>query len=84
MLEQLAGFGVEIGFVTLHVGAGTFQPVRADDIRDHQMHSEWLEVSQAVANKVQQTKAAGGRVIAVGTTSVRCLETAAQDGQIRP
>ena len=84
ILQRLQDKGVNTAFVTLHVGAGTFQPVRADDIRDHQMHSEWLEVSQAVANQVQQTKAAGGRVIAVGTTSVRCLETAAQDGQIRP
>ena len=84
ILQGLQDKGVNTAFVTLHVGAGTFQPVRADDIRDHQMHSEWLEVSQAVANQVQQTKAAGGRVIAVGTTSVRCLETAAQDGQIRP
>ncbi|MCG8535318.1 MAG: tRNA preQ1(34) S-adenosylmethionine ribosyltransferase-isomerase QueA [Pseudomonadales bacterium] len=84
ILQRLQDKGVNTAFVTLHVGAGTFQPVRADDIRDHQMHSEWLEVSQAVANQVQQTKAAGGRVIAVGTTSVRCLETASQDGQIRP
>ena len=84
ILQRLQDKGVNTAFVTLHVGAGTFQPVRADDIRDHQMHSEWLEVSQAVANQVQQTKAAGGRVIAVGTTSVRCLEAAAQDGQIRP
>ena len=56
ILQRLQDKGVNTAFVTLHVGAGTFQPVRADDIRDHQMHSEWLEVSQAVANQVQQTK----------------------------
>ena len=77
LLTRLAAKGVKKAFVTLHVGAGTFQPVRADDIRDHQMHSEWLEVSQAVVDAVNETKAAGGRVFAVGTTSVRCLESAA-------
>lgn len=78
LLAQLAAAGVKQAFVTLHVGAGTFQPVRADDIRDHQMHSEWLEVSQATVDLVNETRQRGGRVIAVGTTSVRCLETAAQ------
>ena len=78
ILERLADKGVERAFVTLHVGAGTFQPVKADDIRDHDMHSEWLEVTEQVAQQVRETKANGGRVIAVGTTSVRCLETAAQ------
>ena len=77
MLAQLKAKGAEIAFVTLHVGAGTFQPVRADNIRDHNMHSEWLQVSEEVCQQVHDTKAAGGRVIAVGTTSVRCLETAA-------
>ncbi|MDC0088516.1 tRNA preQ1(34) S-adenosylmethionine ribosyltransferase-isomerase QueA [Porticoccaceae bacterium] len=77
MLAQLKAKGAEIAFVTLHVGAGTFQPVRADNIRDHNMHSEWLQVSEEVCQQVRDTKAAGGRVIAVGTTSVRCLETAA-------
>jgi S-adenosylmethionine:tRNA ribosyltransferase-isomerase len=84
VLEQLRAKGVEIGFVTLHVGAGTFQPVRADDIRDHQMHAEWLSVDADTVAHIQATKARGGRVIAVGTTSVRCLETAAQSGQLQP
>ncbi len=74
--------GVERAFVTLHVGAGTFQPVRADDIRDHEMHAEYIEVSQQVADKVKATRARGGRVIAVGTTSVRSLESASQHGEI--
>ena len=78
LLAQLAQRGVDSAYVTLHVGAGTFQPVRADDIREHQMHSEWLQVSAEVVSKIASTKAKGGRVIAVGTTSVRCLETAAK------
>lgn len=77
MLVQLQEQGVEMARVTLHVGAGTFQPVRVEDIRDHQMHSEWLSVDQQVCDQVNVTRARGGRVIAVGTTSVRCLETAA-------
>ncbi|MFC3282837.1 tRNA preQ1(34) S-adenosylmethionine ribosyltransferase-isomerase QueA [Litchfieldella rifensis] len=76
LLEALATQGIDSAFVTLHVGAGTFQPVRADDIRDHQMHSEWIEVSEEVCDKVRAAKAAGRRVVAVGTTSVRCLESA--------
>ncbi|HSC76028.1 MAG TPA: tRNA preQ1(34) S-adenosylmethionine ribosyltransferase-isomerase QueA [Pseudomonadales bacterium] len=84
MLATLKERGVEKAFVTLHVGAGTFKPVRADDIRDHHMHSEWIEVTQAVCDAVAQTRQRGGRVIAVGTTSVRCLETAAQSGELKP
>jgi len=85
LLETLKRQRVATTFVTLHVGAGTFQPVRADDIRDHNMHSEWLQVDADTVAKVRQTKAEGGRVIAVGTTSVRCLETAAREtGQIAP
>lgn len=76
LLDALAAKGVESAFVTLHVGAGTFQPVRADDIRDHHMHSEWIEVNETACNKVRAAKAAGRRVIAVGTTAVRCLESA--------
>jgi len=76
MLARLAAKGVNKTTVTLHVGAGTFQPVRADDIRDHHMHAEWLEVTQAVVDAVAETKANGGRVIAVGTTAVRSLESA--------
>ena len=84
LLESIQSKGAQIAFVTLHVGAGTFQPVRADNILDHEMHSEWLHVSEDDCQQVLETKAAGGRVIAVGTTSVRCLETAARSGQIAP
>jgi S-adenosylmethionine:tRNA ribosyltransferase-isomerase len=82
MLADIQSKGAQIAFVTLHVGAGTFQPVRVDNILDHNMHSEWLQVSDQVCQQVRDTKAAGGRVIAVGTTSVRCLETAARSGEI--
>lgn len=84
LLKALEDKGVNMAFVTLHVGAGTFQPVRADNITDHQMHSEVMELDEAVCELVKKTKAAGNKVIAVGTTSVRCLETASQDGEIRP
>lgn len=84
MLDQLRQAGVEFGFVTLHVGAGTFQPVRVDDIKDHHMHSEYLEVSDEVIKQIEQTRSRGGRVIAVGTTAVRSLETAAQHGTLAP
>ena len=77
LLEALKAKGVNTAFVTLHVGAGTFQPVRVDTIEEHQMHSEYIEVSEQVVEAIKQTKAAGGRVIAVGTTSVRSLESAA-------
>jgi len=77
ILDQLTAKGVDFGFVTLHVGAGTFQPVKVENILDHQMHSEYAEVSQEVVDKIIKTKAAGGRVIAVGTTSVRSIESAA-------
>ncbi|MGM0536045.1 MAG: tRNA preQ1(34) S-adenosylmethionine ribosyltransferase-isomerase QueA [Pseudomonadota bacterium] len=76
LLEALAARGVESAYVTLHVGAGTFQPVRADDIRAHQMHSEWIEVTEAACEQVRAARARGNRVVAVGTTSVRCLESA--------
>jgi S-adenosylmethionine:tRNA ribosyltransferase-isomerase len=78
ILNRIKEKGVELAFVTLHVGAGTFQPVRVDNIEEHQMHAEYAEVSQDVVDKVLATKAAGGRVIAVGTTSVRSIESAAQ------
>jgi S-adenosylmethionine:tRNA ribosyltransferase-isomerase len=84
LLEAIRAKGVAIEYVTLHVCAGTFQPVRVDRIEDHHMHSEWLEVSQTVVDAVQSCKAQGGRVVAVGTTSVRSLETAAQDGTLKP
>lgn len=79
LLAAIKAKGADFAFVTLHVGAGTFQPVRVDDINDHHMHSEYVEVPQDVVDAVLTTKANGGRVIAVGTTSVRSLESAAQD-----
>jgi S-adenosylmethionine:tRNA ribosyltransferase-isomerase len=82
-LAQLQNAGVEMATVTLHVGAGTFQPVRAEKIEDHHMHQEWLTVSQSTVDKIAQTKARGGRVVAVGTTSVRALESAAQSGTLQ-
>ncbi|WP_436893497.1 tRNA preQ1(34) S-adenosylmethionine ribosyltransferase-isomerase QueA [Siccibacter turicensis] len=78
LLEKLREKGVEMAFVTLHVGAGTFQPVRVDSIEDHIMHAEYAEVPQDVVDAVLGAKARGNRVIAVGTTSVRSLESAAQ------
>jgi S-adenosylmethionine:tRNA ribosyltransferase-isomerase len=80
MLRQLDALGVERAFVTLHVGAGTFQPLRVNELSEHRMHAEWLEVSTATAARVNAAKAQGRRVIAVGTTVVRALETAAQQG----
>ncbi|WP_026958921.1 tRNA preQ1(34) S-adenosylmethionine ribosyltransferase-isomerase QueA [Aliagarivorans taiwanensis] len=78
LLAKIKAKGADLAFVTLHVGAGTFQSIRVDNVKEHQMHSEYAEVSQEVVDKVLATKAAGGRVIAVGTTSVRSLESAAQ------
>lgn len=84
LMACLQSRGVRTTTVTLHVGAGTFQPVRVDDIADHRMHSEWLEVNEPAVRAVEETKAAGGRVVAVGTTSVRSLETAALSGCLKP
>ena len=84
LLADIKSKGAELAFVTLHVGAGTFHPVRVENIADHKMHSEWLEVSELVCQQVKATKARGGKVFAVGTTSVRCLETAASAGEIVP
>ncbi|MBU1330854.1 MAG: tRNA preQ1(34) S-adenosylmethionine ribosyltransferase-isomerase QueA [Gammaproteobacteria bacterium] len=83
LLAAIAEMGVATAFVTLHVGAGTFQPVRVERIEDHHMHSEWLEVDQAVVDAVAACRARGGRVIAVGTTSVRSLESAARSGELQ-
>lgn len=83
MLASIESQGINIAQLTLHVGAGTFQPVRVDDISKHKMHSEWLNVGEDLCDKIQQTKASGGRVIAVGTTVVRSLETAASSGQLQ-
>jgi S-adenosylmethionine:tRNA ribosyltransferase-isomerase len=79
LLEQIKNKGVELAYVTLHVGAGTFQPVRVEQIHDHHMHAEYVEVPQDVIDAIAATKARGGRIIAVGTTSVRSLESAAQN-----
>jgi S-adenosylmethionine:tRNA ribosyltransferase-isomerase len=84
LLERLARRGVESTSVTLHVGAGTFQPVRVERIEDHRMHAEYLEVGQSACAAVAAARARGGRVIAVGTTAVRSLETAAAGGGLRP
>jgi S-adenosylmethionine:tRNA ribosyltransferase-isomerase len=78
LMEAIAAKGVEIVYVTLHVGAGTFQPVRVDEIENHHMHSEWMTISQDTCSTINNAKSQGRRVVAVGTTSVRCLETAAQ------
>ncbi|KTT22408.1 S-adenosylmethionine tRNA ribosyltransferase [Pseudomonas oryzihabitans] len=83
LLEAIRAKGVATAFVTLHVGAGTFQPVRVERIEDHHMHREWLQVDQAVVDAVAACRARGGRVIAVGTTSVRSLESAARDGELK-
>ena len=84
MIESLRRKGADTAFVTLHVGAGTFQPVRVDDIHTHKMHTEILDVSEEVCAAVAACKARGGRVIAVGTTSVRALESAAASGELKP
>ena len=84
LIAELEKRGVDCVYVTLHVGAGTFQPIREDVIENHRMHSEWFEVSEAVCEQVDAAKQAGRRVIAVGTTSVRCLEAATVDGRLQP
>jgi S-adenosylmethionine:tRNA ribosyltransferase-isomerase len=86
LLEKLTAMGVAQGFITLHVGVGTFRPVEVEDITQHQMHGEWIEVSSTIVELIRQTKAAGGRVIAVGTTTVRSLEGAANahGGELKP
>ncbi|MGD2119962.1 MAG: tRNA preQ1(34) S-adenosylmethionine ribosyltransferase-isomerase QueA [Chromatiales bacterium] len=83
LLQQIRDKGITSVFVTLHVGAGTFQPVRSDNLDEHEMHAEYVDVDQTVVDAVQAAKRRGGRVIAVGTTSVRSLESAAQSGEIR-
>ena len=84
LLATLRDRGVEFGHVTLHVGAGTFQPMRVDNIHEHRMHSEWLNVGAALVEQVRATRARGGRVIAVGTTVVRALESAMREGELQP
>lgn len=84
LLAQLQTAGVQIGYLTLHVGAGTFKPVRVDDLARHRMHAERVMVSAEVCAQVAATRARGGRVVAVGTTVVRALESAAADGTLEP
>ncbi len=84
MLARLEARGVESAFVTLHVGAGTFQPMRVEEVHAHRMHSETIEVSSQVCERVAAAKRAGGRIIAVGTTAVRALETAAGADGLAP
>ncbi len=84
LLAALRARGVDFGHVTLHVGAGTFQPMRAEEFGDHVMHSEWLNVGAALCEQIRAAKARGGRVVAVGTTVVRALETSFRDGEVRP
>jgi S-adenosylmethionine:tRNA ribosyltransferase-isomerase len=84
LLAELAAMGVAFTHVTLHVGAGTFLPVKVDDVTTHKMHAEWGHVSATAAAEIAATKAAGGRVIPVGTTALRLIESAAQDGTVQP
>lgn len=84
MFGQLRELGVDTAFLTLHVGAGTFKPIRVDDIREHEIHPEYLRIDSDVCARIETTKARGGRIIAVGTTVVRALETAAQNGRVVP
>jgi S-adenosylmethionine:tRNA ribosyltransferase-isomerase len=84
LLDALRARGVQFGHITLHVGAGTFQPVRVESLHEHRMHSEWLNVGAALCEQIARTRSAGGRVIAVGTTVVRALESALRDDEVRP
>ncbi len=84
LLNQLEDRGINIGRITLHVGAGTFLPVRNEEVADHRMHPEWMEVEASLCDEVRTTRERGGRVIAVGTTTVRALETASQGGGLSP
>lgn len=84
LLARLRERGVEFGHVTLHVGAGTFQPVRVDELSQHVMHREWINVGAELVEKVRRTRANSGRVIAIGTTVVRALESALRDGGLQP
>ena len=83
LLDRLTARGVALAHVTLHVGAGTFQPVRVEQLADHKMHSEWFDVPAATVAAIAQTKAQGGRVLAVGTTTLRALESAARGGLLQ-
>lgn len=85
LFQRLADAGVQTAFVTLHVGAGTFLPVKVDDLSEHRMHAEWGEVDAVTAERLNAVRAAGGRIVCVGTTSLRLLESATgEDGVVRP
>ncbi len=84
LLDKLRIKGVKMGYLTLHVGAGTFAPVRVEQIEEHKMHPEYLELTEDLCEQIRQTKACGGRVVAVGTTSARSLEAASSAGDIAP
>ncbi|MDJ0620624.1 MAG: tRNA preQ1(34) S-adenosylmethionine ribosyltransferase-isomerase QueA [Calothrix sp. MO_192.B10] len=84
LLEKLRSRGINQAFVTLHVGVGTFRPVEVENVTDHNMHEEWIEVPVDTVEQIRQTQAGGGRIIAVGTTVVRSLESAAASGEIQP
>lgn len=83
LLDRLRDKGVGFAYVTLHVGAGTFQPVRTENLAEHKMHSEWYTIAQQTVDAVQAAKAAGGKVVAVGTTSMRALESASQSDELQ-
>ncbi|MDP5016830.1 MAG: tRNA preQ1(34) S-adenosylmethionine ribosyltransferase-isomerase QueA, partial [Dolichospermum sp.] len=84
LLEKLRNCGINQAFITLHVGVGTFRPVEVEDVTTHAMHEEWIEVPADTVKQIRATQAAGGRIIAVGTTAVRALEGAAQFGDLQP
>ncbi|MBK7146272.1 MAG: tRNA preQ1(34) S-adenosylmethionine ribosyltransferase-isomerase QueA [Xanthomonadales bacterium] len=84
LLDELRLRGVKFGHVTLHVGAGTFQPMRVESVHEHRMHAEWLNVGAELCQQIRITRAAGHRVVAVGTTVVRALESASRDGVVQP
>ena len=84
LLDQVEAMGVRLAYVTLHVGLGTFRPVKEEEITDHEMHAEYCMISQETADVINQTKRSGGRVICVGTTSCRTVESwAAEDGTMK-
>ncbi|MBL37317.1 MAG: tRNA preQ1(34) S-adenosylmethionine ribosyltransferase-isomerase QueA [Xanthomonadales bacterium] len=84
LFARLDRRGIHRAFCTLHVGAGTFQPVRVEEVEEHRMHPEWIRVDQSLVERIAATRAAGNRVVAVGTTAVRALETAAAEGELKP
>ncbi|MGN6520302.1 MAG: tRNA preQ1(34) S-adenosylmethionine ribosyltransferase-isomerase QueA [Dokdonella sp.] len=84
LLRRLEARGIDVGYLTLHVGAGTFQPVRSERLEDHVMHREWLNVGAELVEKIRRTRERGGRVVAVGTTVVRALESSLHDGAVAP